>query len=148
MLPSVATKAGTPKRAISVPLMVVDGSADCDGGKDGDHGMRGIAARDEAPGDNAGNCEDRADGQLDAAGQDHEGHADGEDAVDRDLTQDIRQIARRQKIRMGEGEDHEKDQEGDQDAVARQKPAEGSATALAAAAWEAVRSDMAFPEVS
>src|ERR1700722_547275 len=59
-----------------------------------------------------GEGEQRADRQIDAGGEDHEGHANREKAVDRNLAHHVEEIERAQKPRLADGEArHQHDEE-------------------------------------
>src|SRR5262249_17379433 len=65
--------------------------------------------------DQAGEGDKRADREIDAGGQDDEGHADREQAVDRDLAKDVEEVERREEPRFGDGEachQHNQENEG------------------------------------
>ena len=110
-------------------------------------GADGEAALEAALGDDggtqAGQRHDRAHRQVDAAGEDDEGHADGEQAVDRDLAHDVEQVERLEEARLDDGEHGHQDQEEDQgrepgeeaeqvDLAGRRCPASGRHGPLAA----------------
>ena len=65
--------------------------------------------------DHAGHSNDRADGEIDPGGQDHESHADGHNRVDRDVLGDYderRQIEEIRSRQTKEGKDHDQRNEG------------------------------------
>ena len=81
-------------------------------------GADGEAALEAALGDHGGaepgQRHDRADREVDAAGQDDEGHADRQQAVDRDLAHDVEQVERLQEARIEDGEHRHQHEQEDQ----------------------------------
>ena len=80
-----------PQRAISTPLTRPKTRPDSEAGRDAEHAPARDAC-DTISADHGGRGEDRADRQVDAAGQDDEGHAGGEHDVDRRLLRDDREV--------------------------------------------------------
>ena len=64
--------------------------------QDGDRDVRGVSAGEEHRGDRGGEREDAAHAEIDAAGEDDERHRQRENADQRDLPQDVGEIARLQ----------------------------------------------------
>ena len=52
--------------------------------------------RHQHAGDHAGQAEDRADRQVDAAGDDHRRHAEADDADEGEVAEDVEEIAGRE----------------------------------------------------
>ncbi len=65
------------------------------------------ALRQQAGSDHAADANDRTDREVDALGHDDQGHADGDDGVDRRLQQNVEQIARLVERALENGEDDE-----------------------------------------
>ena len=68
---------------------------------------------DQRPGDHAGQTEDRADGEIDAAGEDDEGHPDGEEPVDCNVLGHDHDVLKGQECLRKGREDHDDDQQRD-----------------------------------
>ena len=83
--PSVTMKGGRRRNAISAPLTSPKTEPGQQRRRDAEQPQPGICEASSA--DHGGRGEDRADRQVDAAGQDDEGHAGGEHGVDRGLLQ-------------------------------------------------------------
>ena len=89
-------KGATLKRVIRKPLIAPISDADAERiDHDLDHvEVDGVAegqveaVQDQRAGDHAAQPDDRADRKVDAAGDDHEGHADGQERVDRHVLRD------------------------------------------------------------
>ncbi len=76
---------------------------------------------DEQAGDDAGETDDRADREVDAAGQDDEGHADGEDAVERRLLDEDLDVGASEEGTLHPGEEQHQHDERDEGATAEQE---------------------------
>ena len=87
------------------------------------------ALREDAAGDRAPEGEHRPDREIDAAGDDDEGHPDRQDDVHRDLVGDVQQIARLSEgvVLRGEGEVEAEDHEPEGAAVAPDEERKGVA---------------------
>ena len=70
--------------------------------------------QDEAARHHAAEADDRADREIDPAGDDDESHADREKGVERDMLRHQHEIGRRQKVRRGESEEQEHREQGDE----------------------------------
>jgi hypothetical protein len=76
----------------------------------------------EARRDDAGKRQYRTNRQIDAAGDDDEGHPERQHAVDRRLKQDVRYVALRKEILVCERQDDNQNDEGEIDAVVAHDP--------------------------
>ena len=81
--------------------------------------------RDGLAGDHGGKGHHRADRKINAADQDHEGHADGQDQVDGDLGQDVGDVVRRQEVLGEDGKEQDQRQQSQADAGIVQHRAHG-----------------------
>ena len=79
------------------------------------------SARDQARGEGAAQRENGADGEVDAGGENHEGHAHRDHRIDRGLAQHVQEVADVEKIRAGDRHRHDQDDQADQRFVLRQK---------------------------
>nr|BFE75763.1 hypothetical protein GCM10020092_090640 [Actinoplanes digitatis] len=88
---------------------------------------RAVALRGERRRPDAGERDDRADREVDAAADDHEGHPDGHDADRRGLLEDREDVVLdpgRVTVELGPGDDpddHQNDEHADQAQVAAQR---------------------------
>src|SRR6185503_7623935 len=88
-----------------------DGGSGADAGQDAeDHRLR--VAHDQG-GDHAGQRDAGADREVELGGDDHEGHAEGDDREHRRLNEHVLEVVGRQELRRDDGEDDADDQEGD-----------------------------------
>ena len=83
-------------------------AADTDAQQGGQHRIH--AGGDPAGNQHAGKRQDGADRQVNAPGQDHEGHAKGDQGVDRNLAHDVQDVVERQEVRRQESQ-HNADQD-------------------------------------
>jgi len=90
---SVTTNAGMPVRETSRPLKR---HADGDAGENAEVDIR--ARVDDLRAQHAAHADNCAHGQVDAAEQDAVRHAEGDDGVDGDLTQNVQNVAQRQEF--------------------------------------------------
>ena len=89
------------------------------------------AVQDQAARDHAAQADDRADRQVDAAGDDDEGHADREEGVERDMLRHQHEVGGGKKVRRGEGEEDQHREQRDEGA----QPHQVQRQRAAAAAW-------------
>jgi hypothetical protein len=118
------------KSAVGIAAQLNDGLYSSHGlfisGEGGDSGLRVPSRvahpREKAPAEgdqkrqHGGHSENRADGEIDAAGQNHKGHSSGQDDVDRRLSDHVDQVVRREKTL---GEESKENANNDED---RQHP--------------------------
>ena len=123
MPPSVTTKGGTLSRVIAMPCSQPHSDPDRDRReRRGDPAVADAALSDgeavlepalgDGRRDQPGEGDQRADRQVDAGGQDHEGHADRKQPGDRHLPHDVEEVDRGEEPRLDDGEQrHQHDQE-------------------------------------
>ena len=118
----------TPKRVTRVPLIEPTPAPTASTSSDDDPHGRVERQADEADrqafeqhaGDNAREADDRADGKVDAAGEDHHQHPDGEDRVDRDVPRHRHEVVPRQVRVREQPENDDQDDQRDEGAQLEQ----------------------------
>src|SRR5882724_6303662 len=90
------------------------------GSQDGEERKVGLAPYGQAGADHASERQDGTDGKIDSAGQNHERHPDSEYAVDRNLAQDVRQIAASEKVVAQTAQREHDEPQGYHDSIARE----------------------------
>ena len=105
-------KAGMPWCAMNQPCARPIGGAE---GEHADHDRDpGPARREQDRADGVDQRDLAADREVDAGGDDHEGHGDGDDEDGGGLADDVEQVAGGQEVLAADGEDHEAgDEEGE-----------------------------------
>ena len=87
-------------------------------------------------GDNGDQSQDRTDREVDAAGQDDEGHADGNDPNDGNLPRDVEQVPRLEKVGRQDGGEQDEDDQGQANPAFLQRSSRSSENAAyAASSW-------------
>lgn len=88
--------------------------AEADEGRHDDCHFRIHAGGDHAGQESAGEREDAPDGQVNAAREDDEGHAEGNERIDGDLTKQVAQVRRRNEAVVQHGNDRKQNDKSDE----------------------------------
>ena len=112
IVPSVTMNGGRPPQLISAPL--TRPQREPGGERQRQRHRHRVTALQRGAEHDAGQRDDRSDREVDAARQDHERHADGDDRVDARLLDDVDQVRDRQEVRRQDpqrrAQQHEPDQ--------------------------------------
>ena len=111
IVPSVTMNGGRPPQLISAPLASPHARPTSEPEQQSDRDR--LAPLERGSQHDAGERDDGADREVDAAGQDHEGHPDGDDRVDARLLGDVEQVRDRQEVRREDPQHHAERREPD-----------------------------------